>query len=275
MTALKGFVDQDALRRNRRRSERSPEPALFLHEVALDELRERIADVNRDFPRKGIVTGHKEFWKAAFPDAETREEGELLGFARGEFDLILHAMSLHWANDPVGQLVQARLALCPDGLFLAVAFGEDTLLELRAALTEAELNTRGGASPRVVPMAGVRDFGGLLQRAGLALAVTDKVRIQATYGSLTRLMQEIRAMGESNAMLDRCRTATPRCLFDEAGRIYAERFSGSGGRLVATFDLVFLAGWAPSPSQQRPLRPGSATARLSDALSTTETRMAK
>ena len=175
-------------------------------------------------------------------------------------------MALHWANDPVGQLVQARLALQPDGMLIATLFGGQTLHELRAVLAEAESATRGGLSPRILPMAEIRDLGGLLQRAGLALPVADATPWTVGYGDVLALMRDLRAMGEASALAARPRHLTPRRLFTDAAARYATAFGQPDGRINATFDVVWLTGWAPGPGQPQPLRPGSAVARLADAL---------
>jgi hypothetical protein len=181
-------------------------------------------------------------------------------------------MGLHWANDAVGQIIQCRRAMVPDGLFLGVMLGGRTLVELRMALAEAETRTTGGLSPRVAPMAEIRDMGGLLQRAGLNLPVVDSFETVAEYRDLWHLMRDLRAMGETNALSARLRRFTSRTLFDAAQSIYAEHFTQPGtARLRATFEILCLTGWVPDESQPRPLRPGSATTRLADALGTRET----
>jgi hypothetical protein len=201
-------------------------------------------------------------------------DDEVLALDPGAHDLVVHAMALHWANDPVGQLVQARLALQPDGLLLAVFPGGETLHQLRAVLGQAEIETTGGLSPRVVPMGGLADLGALLQRAGLALPVADSLTLTAEYRDLTHLMHDLRAMGEANALTGRRRQPTRRALFDRAGALYRDHFATAEGRLPATFELVCLTGWAPADSQPRPLRPGSAQMRLAQALGTRETPLA-
>jgi SAM-dependent methyltransferase len=196
-------------------------------------------------------------------------EAEVLDLTVGAHDLVVHALSLHWANDLVGQLVQARRALRPDGLFLGVLFGGRTLHELRAALAEAEAAVTGGLSPRVVPMAEIRDLGGLLQRAGFALPVADSRTLTVTYETALHLMRDLRAMGEANAMAARTRKPLRRAILDKAASLYRSNFS-RGGRIVATFEMIFLTGWAPDASQPKPLRPGSAVKRLADALGADE-----
>jgi SAM-dependent methyltransferase len=261
-------VDPTALERHRARA-RLPldgSGAGFLHRLAADEIEERLKDVNRTFTSPAIVTAHPDLWRRILPGATIVAPAETLHLREGAHDLVLHAMALHWTDDPVGQIVQCRRALQPDGLFLAVTFGGDTLSELRTALTEAEIAETGGLSPRVAPMAEIRQWGALLQRAGLALPVADALPSDVRYGDLVALMHDLRAMGETNALHDRHRRPVRRSLFARAAAIYAARFGDEAGRLRATFELIFLTGWAPHDSQQKPLRPGSARTRLADAL---------
>jgi SAM-dependent methyltransferase len=262
------LTDAQALTRNRARAMRAP--ALFLHEDLRDEIKERLAEVNKSFTSIAIVTGFPDFWREAFPTARIVPDDEVLALEPGAFDLVIHAMALHWANDPVGQLIQCRRALQPDGLLLAALLGGQTLYELRACLAEAESAVTGGISPRVLPMAEIRDLGGLLQRAGLALPVADSFARKVHYRDAFHLMQDLRAMGEGNALNDRLRRPTRRAVFAKMAELYAQTYAVEGGRVAATFDMVFLTGWAPHESQQKPLRPGSAVNRLADALNAAE-----
>ncbi|MBK5926294.1 methyltransferase domain-containing protein [Rhodobaculum claviforme] len=263
------LTDRPALARARARAARAA-PALFLHAEAAAEIKERLTEVNRTFTNPAIVTGWPQAWQGVVPGARMLPDAPVLALEAGAHDLVVHAMALHWADDPVGQLVQCRRALRPDGLLLAVAPGGRTLVELRAALAEAESEVAGGLSPRVLPMAEIRDLGGLLQRAGLALPVADSVTLNASYADAFALMRDLRAMGEGNALAARPRRPAPRRLFAAAARRYAEAFATPDGRVRATFELIFLTGWAPDASQPQPLRPGSATARLADALGSSE-----
>lgn len=234
-----------------------------LHRLAADEIEERLGLVNRTFTERATVSGFPVVWEQLRPGDRQISEGEVLPLEPGTLDLVVHALALHWADDPVGQLVQARRALRPDGLFLGVLFGGRTLAELRVALAEAEVAVMGGLSPRVAPMADLRDLGGLLQRAGFALPVADSVPVTLRYRDLWHLMRDLRAMGETNALAARHRRPAPRRLFEEAAR-------RMGPAPEVTFELVVLTGWAPAESQPRPLRPGSATHRLAQALGTDE-----
>lgn len=241
--------------------------ALFLHRHARAAVEERLQEVNRTFTAPAVVTGVPAEW--GLPGARVVADDPVLDLTEGAHDLVVHAMSLHWADDPVGQIVQCRRALRPDGLFLAVLPGGRTLEELRAALAEAEIALTGGLSPRVLPMADLRDWGALLQRAGLALPVADADRLTVTYADPLALMRELRAMGEGNALAARHRRIPPRALFVRASALY-EAAHGQDGRIPATVELVHLSGWAPSPDQPKPLRPGTAMTRLADALNVPE-----
>jgi NADH dehydrogenase [ubiquinone] 1 alpha subcomplex assembly factor 5 len=193
---------------------------------------------------------------------------EALPFAAQSFDLVMSNLSLHWVNDLPGSLLQIRHSLKPDGLFLAAMFGAGTLVELRDALAEAESEVRGGARPRVAPLPELRDAAGLLQRAGFALPVADHEFITVTYADPFRLLADLRGMGEAST-LESSAPLTRRSLI-RAAEIYAQRHADAEGRVPARFRILFLAGWTPHDSQQKPLRPGSAKSRLADALGTQE-----
>lgn len=264
------LTDANALAAHRIRAMPRIADARFLHDEAIAELQERLRDVNRRFTRTLIVSDFPKIWRDLAPDAKIIPMTEDLRLQPGAHDLVIHAMGLHWADDPVGQVVQCARALAPDGLFLSVAFGGSTLTELRQSLAQAEAQVMGGLSPRVAPMAEVRDMGALLQRAGLALPVADTLRKTVTYADTLALMHDLRAMGETNALDGRHKAVPPRALFPTAMAIYAETFPAEENRIQASFEFVFLTGWAPHESQQKPLRPGAATSRLAEALGTTE-----
>lgn len=191
---------------------------------------------------------------------------ERLPLAAESADLVVSLLALHHVNDLPGAMIQIRRALRPDGLFVAALAGGDTLAELRQSLTVAESEIAGGVSPRVAPFADARALGGLLQRAGFALPVVDVDTLIVRYPDLLALMRDLRAFGAANALIERSRRPLSRAVLARAAEIYAERFADPDGRLRATFDTVWLTGWAPHESQPKPLRPGSATARLADAL---------
>lgn len=245
---------------------------MFLHHAAIDDVQDRVSLVNRSFTKIGVITGHPDIWRA-IDGADLFADTDVLGFGEAQYDLLIHAMSLHWSSDPVGQLIQMRRALKPDGLMLAVFPGGQTLHELRAVLGQAETELRGGLSPRVLPMADIRDLGGLLQRAGFALPVADSQILRAEYDDTFALMADLRAMGEANALDQRPRSFSRKSLFLRAAALYGSHFPGAQKPIQATFELMTLTGWAPSATQQQPLRPGSAQARLADALGTAESKL--
>lgn len=267
------LTDRAALVRQRARA-LSRGYADVLHRLAGDEIQDRLAEINRSFTRPAVVTGFPALWAEIFPQARIVADDERLDLREGEHDLVIHAMALHWAEDPVGQMVQCRRALVEDGLFIAACFGGQTLHEARAALTLAETEVTGGLSPRILPMGEIRDMGALLNRAGLALPVADLLHQRASYRDLLHLARDLRAMGEGNAMASRLRRPTRREVFARAAAIMAEHHADRDdpARVATTFDLVFLTGWAPSETQQKPLRPGSAQTHLADALNELRTK---
>jgi SAM-dependent methyltransferase len=195
---------------------------------------------------------------------------ERLPFAAGSVDLIVSSLAVHWVNDLVGALIQMRLALAPDGLFIGAFLGGATLTELRQSLLAAEAELRGGAGPRVSPFAEAGDGAALLQRAGFALPVADTDVVTVRYDHPLRLLADLRAMGETSALVDRPRTPLTRPLLALASEIYRRDHGGADGKVTATFEIITLTGWAPHPAQQQPLRPGSAKTRLADALGVIE-----
>ena len=260
----------------------------FLLARAAADMSERLDAVLRDFDRAlDLGTPGDHFARCLAARAATalvvrageRQSGaardiaadeEALPFADASFDLIVSGLALHSVNDLPGALTQIRRALRPDGLFLAAMLGGRTLHELRSALAQAESDITGGASPRVAPFADVRDLGGLLQRAGFALPVTDLDSVTVRYAGMFALMRDLRAMGATNCLTERSRKPLARAMLLRAAEIYAARFADADGRVRATFDIIWLAGWAPHASQQKPLKPGSARARLADALGAAE-----
>ncbi len=226
--------------------------------------------VNKSFTAPAIVTPFPQVWRGAFPEATIVADTETLDLERQAHDLVIHALGLHWADDPVGQLIQCRHALRPDGLCIVISFGGQTLQELRATLGQAETEVTGGLSPRVAPMGEIRDLGALLQRAGFALPVADSATLTASYDNAFHLMRDLRAMGETNALHARLRHPTRRAVMLRAAELYTQSFGTEDGRIPASFELITLTGWAPDASQPQPLRPGSAAQRLADALGTQE-----
>lgn len=267
MTApqLTPLIDLPARARNLARAQ-----DMLWQQEAIAEVKDRLELVKKPLTDIAIVTDFPQLWQGfdhdgVQPSCIIRPD-ERLALAQGSFDLVIHAMALHWANDPVGQLVQCRRALRPDGLMMALMFGGQTLHELRASLAEAEAEIAGGLSPRVVPMGEIRDLGALLQRAGFALPVADSYSKVLRYRDVYHLMTDLRRFGEANALAARPRRFARRALFARADQIYRAAYGGADGRIAASFDLVCLTGWAAHDSQQKPLKPGSAAMRLADAL---------
>ena len=272
------IFDRKAYRQRRgRRSGSDPNP--FLAAEASEQIAARIASIQRRFGHGLDLNSRRhsfanlrqtaENWiraGCAADEPDVVADDELLPFANGSFDLVTSVLSLHSVNDLPGTLIQIRRTLKPDGVFLAALFGGETLRELRFAFTAAEEAALGGASPRIAPFADVRDLGGLLQRAEFALPVADLERTTVRYREPMRLLTDLRALGETNVLLQRRPNFLSRRLLQSVFAEYARRFSDDQGRVTATFDIVYLIGWAPHESQQKPLRPGSAKARLADAL---------
>ena len=262
----------------------------FLSAAVIPELADRLSLITRTFTRSLVLAagarafannlgmeerlGHPvtaEITNTAAADLICDEEA--LPFAPESLDCIVSGLTLHWVNDLPGTLIQMRRALRPDGLLLAALFGGDTLSELRTSLLLAEAASPSGAAPRVSPFLDVRDAGALLQRAGFALPVVDTDRLTVRYSHPLALMRDLRAMGATNALLSRSRRPLRRSVLMEACEAYADQFSDADGRIRATFQIIYLTAWAPHESQQKPLRPGSAKARLADALKTTEHKL--
>lgn len=228
----------------------------FLHDWAASNMQERLQDIKRTFSAPFSLDIH----------TGDLGEREILPVQESVYDLITSNLYLHTLNDPLGLLIQIRRALKPDGLFIGTMLGGETLHELRQALTQAEMELRGGLSPRVAPFADKQQMGALMQRAGYALPVIDSELVTVTYTNFYKLLHDLRAMGETNMLAARPKAFTPRRLFERAAEIYKDHFSESDGTLRATFDIIFLLGWAPHDSQQKPLKPGSAQINLGDIL---------
>lgn len=267
MTAPPPLFDRSAILRHRRRA---TEDGLFLHRAARDMVEDRLSIVNRTFTDVAVIPSFAAPWVDLTPTASLVEDTDTLDLSPNSLDLVVHAMALHAANDPVGQLIQCRRALRADGLCVAVLLGGSTLQELRQTLQQAESQVTGGLSPRLHPMGDIRDLGGLLQRAGFSMPVADSDSITVEYRDLWHLMRDLRMMGEANALTARPRSFTRRAVLETAARLYQDRFAGPNGRIPARFEIITLTGWAPDDSQPKPLRPGSAATRLADALGTQE-----
>jgi SAM-dependent methyltransferase len=265
------LFDRALLARRQRRTLRLG-PATFLLDRVAEDMADRLSAVKRDFvdaadiwtPGAGL-TAHAPFLSFRRIGSE-ESPTEVLPLEPASLDLAVSALAFQSVNDLPGVLAQIRRALKPDGLLLAAMIGGETLTELRQSFAAAEAECEGGVSPRVAPFADLRDVGSLLQRAGLALPVTDVDRIVVRYDNAFALMQDLRRMGATNILVERRRMPTRRSTMLRMAQIYAERFADSDGRIRATFDIVWLSGWAPHESQPKPLRPGSAKVRLEDAV---------
>jgi len=265
------LFDRTLLRARQLRARRQGEVTFLLDRVA-EDMADRVAAVLRDFADVADVWSPGEVLRAPLADrfkSVTRigpDDSEVLPLQPESLDLAVSALAFQFVNDLPGVLAQVRRALRPDGLLLAALPGGDTLTELRQSFAAAEAECEGGVSPRVAPFADLRDIGHLLQRAGLALPVTDVDRIIVRYDNAFALMHDLRRMGATNVLIERRRTPTRRATMLRLAQIYAERFSDPDGRIRATFDIVWLSAWAPHESQQKPLRPGSAKASLEAAV---------
>jgi SAM-dependent methyltransferase len=281
------IFDRALLRRRRRRAAASG-PVTFLLDRVAEDMVERLGAVLRRFdlvldlgtPGAAVRTALSRLESIgtiiaadALPEYVTTCAGkfvvadeEALPFADGTLDLVVSALALQFVNDLPGALIQIRRALKPDGLFLAALVGGETLTELRQSFATAESEVEGGISPRVAPFADLRELGALLQRAGFALPVADVDRLTVRYESAFALMHDLRRMGAGNTLLARRRTPLRRATLLRMAEIYAGRFADPDGRVRATFEIVWLSGWAPHPDQQQPLKPGSARTRLAAAL---------
>jgi SAM-dependent methyltransferase len=281
------IFDRKLLRLRQARARRLG-PVTFLAEQMAQDLAERLRAVVRTFPIavdlgspgdavQRALAHEPAFRRLVSLKASSGEAGcrvvadeELLPFADASIDLAVSVLALHTVNDLPGTLVQVRRALKPDGLFLAALLGGDTLTELRQSFALAEAEIMGGVSPHVAPFGDVRELGALLQRAGFALPVADVDRVTVRYSSVFSLMHDLRGMGATKVLIERRRRPLRRTTLLRMAQLYAERFADPDGKLPATFDIVWLSGWVPHPSQQQPLRPGSARTRLADALGVVE-----
>ncbi|MGD9979910.1 MAG: methyltransferase domain-containing protein [Hyphomonadaceae bacterium] len=278
-----GPFEPRLVRQRKRRARATLRGAAFLHQRVAADLADRLEAIPRPFSRTLVLGGGGLFSEEvrARPALSERIgamletdldliDPEQLPFAAGAFDLIVSPLTLHWINDLPGALIQLRLALKPDGLMLASLFGGDTLHELRLSLIEAESELTGGAGPRVSPFADLADIAGLLQRAGFALPAADRDVVTVRYADPMRLLADLRAMGETSALRERSPRALSRRILARGFAIYRQRFSDDNGRVRATFEILTATGWSPHESQQQPLKPGSAKARLADALGVRE-----
>jgi NADH dehydrogenase [ubiquinone] 1 alpha subcomplex assembly factor 5 len=294
------LFDTCALRRNRQRAASSYQKFAFLKDEAALRLADRVNLMRRDFDLCLDLGAHDgRLWQhlaplgkirtilhsdpaSNFSDNFTPDDVNCMAapfavhdftdipFANASFDAVFSCLNLHWVDDLPGLILQMRRLLRPDGLCLINLLGGNSLHELRASLMAAEQDISGGFSPRCAPMADIRDIGGLLGRAGLALPVADSDRLTVTYPNMFQLMMDLRGMGEQNALLSRLRYPTKRIIFSRAAEIYRDKFGQADGSIPASFEIVTLTGWAPHDNQQKPLRPGSAKIRLATAIGSDE-----
>ena len=296
-TSAMQVFDRSVLRQRRNRAADEFADFDFLYQAVGDNLIDRLDTIRKELPviadlgagtsTLGKVLKHRKGTQTVInldmsPAMAARARGlgvvadeDLLPFKLHSLDCVVANLSLHWVNDLPGALAQIRMALKPDGVFLAAVMGGDSLHELRQSLQDAELAVRGGVSPRVSPLIDMHDMSALLQRAGFALPVVDHDAIVVDYASPFRLMHDLRGMAATNVTLHRDRAPVPKRMMMEAARIYADKFPAEDeeGGVTATFDVIYVIGWAPAASQPQPLRPGSATARLADALGVDETKI--
>ncbi len=295
MTETIAPFDRKLVARHRDRAALHFTDADFLVRRVAEEISGRLHDTNRDFhttldlgsrnerltDTQPAATGMTTILSADLSETtQTRStadkalkfvaDEEFLPIRNQSLDLVTSVLSLHWVNDLPGAMMQIRKALKPDGLFIGALFGGETLHELRHVLMQAEDETTGGTSPRISPFADLRDLGGLLQRAGFALPVVDSDLITVRYETAFHLLRDLRAMGETNALKARRRVPLTRGTLLRMAELYQQQFADADGRLRASFEILYITGWAPHESQQKPLRPGSAAMKLADALKTEE-----
>ena len=286
------LIDDRAHIRNRDRAAANFDQFDFLKQAVTERIMDRIDTIRRDLPHVLDIGCHNGVLTEALlaspkitsvsamdPSPEmarlTKQRCgvdvvaapyDTIPFDGQQFDGIFSAFALHWANDLPGVLIQLRQRLKPDGVMVVALAGGETLGRLRAAMASAESEVSGGMSPRVLPMGDIRDMGGLISRAGLTMPVADSDTITVTYEHLFRLMADLRAMGESNAMNSRVKRMTGKSLLMRAAEIYQQRFGTDDGRISVEFEIITLTGWAPDASQPQPLKPGSAQQSLASAL---------
>ena len=242
----------------------------FLFEFAKDEIKTRLSEIKRDFEDK-IILGHRTKFDG-YKNINIAQDGstanEIIPLEPESVDSIISILDLHAINDLPNYLLQIRHALRPDGLFIAALWGGETLHELRQSFMHTEIDMYGGASPRIYPFADKQQMGALMQRAGFALPVIDSEIIPVSYQTMFNLIADLRGMGESNALMNRYKKFTPPTFFARAAEFYQKTFTETSARITASFEIIFLIGWAPHASQQQPQKRGSAQISLEDHLKT-------
>ena len=290
-TAPPRLFDRVRLARNRDRAAARFDEYAFLKARVSSDLIERLFDTSHTFSRAldlgthtgelaallqrsgkatdvlatDVSAGMVAVAEARGLNAEVRDE-ETLGLSPGTVDLVMSALSLHWVNDLPGTLIQIRQALKPDGLFLAAMFGAGTLKELRQCLLQAETDLTGGVSPRLSPLPTLADMAGLLQRAGFALPVADRETVTVRYDTMFALLRDMKGMGERASFVAGTTRPLSRQVLMRAAQLYNQSFADADGRIRASFEIVYLSGWAPAPTQPKPLKPGSAKVSLAQAV---------
>ena len=291
------LIDRNQVSRQRDRAASGFDEVDFLKTAVAERIMDRLDMIRRDLPNVlevGCHTGTLTAQLLAHPKIKTvtafdpspkmaqitadrfgievtAAPLEEIPFEDRKFDAVVSAFALHWSNDLPGSLIQLAQRLNPDGVLLVALAGGETLSALRNCLASAESEASGGMSLRVLPMGDIRDMGGLIGRAGLTMPVADSDTITVTYPHIFKLMAELRAMGEGNAMTDRLKMPTSRQVFLRAAEMYHQQYGDDEGRLPVDFEIITLTGWSPDANQPKPLKPGSAEARLADALGATET----
>lgn len=269
LSAPPRLFDRELRRKRLERAAPGFGAADFLHRRAAEDIAGRLAPILRAFPlalelsaRTGafaealaveapgkvgtlIEADLSHRMLAGRPGLRVQADEERLPFAEASLDLIVSTLALHWTNDVVGALIQARRALKPDGLFIAALFGGVTLTELRQSLVTAESEILGGAGSRVSPFADVAEAAGLLSRAGFVQPVADVDTVTVTYDHPIKLLYDLRRMGETSVLADRHPRKLTRAIIDRMAGVYFERFGTAEGRVTATFEIVTLTGWAP------------------------------
>ena len=246
MTSKSELIDRRviALKRKRRQHQKS---SLFkLYEQAAEDVKQRLFDAKANPKKIAIVSGFPDVWQELFPTAELISDTENLNFSTSNYDLIVHGLCLQLSNDPLGQIIQCRRACKPEGLFIAVSFGARTLQELRTALIHSEIAIKGGSSPRVIPMGDLMDLGNLTVRSNLTHLVSDRLEVKLSFKSLFEIMHHLRNMGDTNCLSARQSQFTPKILFTRANQYYMKHFTCPDGNVFATFELIFITGWAPT-----------------------------
>ena len=264
------IIDKEALARSRARSDKEDN---FLQRLAIQEIKDRLKIIKKRFEKILIICSNPYNWQKAFHEADFISDDEILKFPRVGYDLVIHGMSLHYSNDPIGQLIQCRSVMEKGGLLLGVFLGGQTLNELRDSIASAEIELTGGISPRVLPMIDIRDAGSFLMRAGFSLPVADISVNEIDYRKPLDLLYDLRKMGETNVQEHRLKKFSHRKLFSLASDKYIESQNSKNNCVKATFEFITITGWAPSQDVPKPLKRGSAKMRLADALNVKEEKL--